>query len=180
MNYKKYTALSILCLLLTLPFSTIKAQESNWAEFDYLIGNWIGSGEGFSSGQSSIQSSFEYLMNNKYIKVTNRSVFKPSDKSPEGSIHEDWGIISYDKNRKVYVFRQFHNEGFVNHYILNDSLSNDLVLIFETEVIENFVEGGTARFTIIKHEEEYIETVFDVSFPGKDYTCFGRNELYRK
>lgn len=55
----------------------------------------------------------------------------PAIQNPEGEIHEDYGIISSDEARKVFVFRQFHSEGFVNQYILNDSLSNNKTLIFQ-------------------------------------------------
>jgi hypothetical protein len=171
----------ILILLLSIfSLSFLIAQENKWTQFEFIIGDWSGTGEGFSSGKSSINTSFEYLMNNQYIKVTNKSVFGPSENNPKGSTHEDWGIISYDKNRKKYIFRQFHIEGFVNQYVLSDSLSDDSTLIFNSETIENFVNGGTARFTIIKHKQNHIETVFDVAFPEGEYTCFGRNHLYIK
>jgi hypothetical protein len=172
---KKLIILSILSMVSS---GKVNAQESGLERFEFLIGHYAGTGEGFSSGQSRIQSSFEYVMDKKYIKVTNHSVFEPNEENPEGSMHEDWGIISYDRNRKAYVFRQFHSEGYVNQYVLNDSLSNDTTFIFESEDIENFVEGGTARFTIHKHKKGKIETVFDVSFPGRGYTCYGRNDLF--
>jgi len=88
-------------------------------------------------------------------------------------------LISYDAERNVYVFRQFNIEGYVNQYLLIDSLSTDEKFVFETESIENFPSGGRARWTVIKKGEGKIETVFDVSFPGKEYTCFGTNRLYR-
>jgi hypothetical protein len=31
-----------------------------------------------------------------------------------GEIHEDMGMIGYDRARERFVFRQFHVEGFVN------------------------------------------------------------------
>jgi len=119
-------------------------------------------------------------MNGKYVQVKNDSKFKPIDEKPEGENHQDWGIISYDKSRSKLVYRQFNNEGYVNQYVLNDSLSNDTTIIFETEIIENFVDGGKARLTIKKISENEIETIFDVSFPGQEYACFGTNKLKRK
>ena len=68
----------------------------------------------------------------------------------------------------------------MNQYVLNDSLSTNDVYIFETENIENFVEGGKSRWTIKKINENKIETIFDVSFPGKEYSCFGTNKLIKK
>jgi len=40
--------------------------------------------------------------------------------------------------------------------------------------------GGKARLTISKINDHEIQTVFDVSFPGKDYACFGTNTLKRR
>ena len=64
----------------------------------------------------------------------------------------------------------------VNQYVLNDSLSNETKFVFETEEIENFVPGGKARWTINKIQDNQIETIFDVSFPGEEYACFGTNK----
>jgi hypothetical protein len=62
----------------------------------------------------------------------------------------------------------------------NDSLSTESNLMFETEIIENFVEGGRARWTIKKISDYEIDTIFDVSFPGKEFACFGTNKLTKK
>ena len=99
---------------------------------------------------------------------------------PKGEIHKDWGIVSYDKERKKLIYRQFNIEGYINQYVLNESLSNESQFIFETEVIENFVKGGKARWTIKIINDNEIETIFDVSFPGKEFACFGTNKLTKK
>jgi len=160
--------------------TSVYSQEKPLEKFNSLIGKWEGAGSGFSSSKSVIQSEFSWVMNNEFIEVKNRSEFEPTPQKPEGEIHEDSGIISYDKARKLYVIRQFHVEGFVNQYILNNTLSNENKLIFESKSIDNFVPGGTARFTIIIKNPSEIETIFDVGFPGKEMSCFGNNQLKRK
>ncbi len=152
-------------------------QENPLEKFDLLIGHWEGNGEGFSSNKSKIQSEFNWIMNKQFIEVKNHSEFDPTEAKPESEVHKDWGIISFDKARKKIVFRQFHIEGFVNQYILNDTLSSEKSFVFESEIIENFVPGGKARFTIQIHSNSEIETLFDVGFPGKEMACFGRNLL---
>ncbi len=114
------------------------------------------------------------------MEVNHESIFKPTEKNPNGDHHIDHGFISYDSSRKKVVYRQFNNEGFVNQYILNDSLSTPDTFIFETETIENFMPGGKARLTIKKISEKEIETIFDVSFPNKEYACFGINKMVLK
>jgi len=171
--------LVVLLTILTIPMLSF-GQENLLDRINFIIGEWTGSGIGFGNNTSTIESEFQYIMDNKYIEVVNESWFKPTENNPDGEYHIDKGFISFDKSRKLIVFRQFNNEGYINQYILNDSLSIATTLIFETEIIENFMPGGKARWTINKINDNQIETVFDVYFPGKDYTCFGTNKLRRK
>ena len=169
------TVLTLLVLAGAVP-----AQNSHFDRFEFLLGRWSGTGSGFGNQQSKIESGFSLVMDGKYIQVKNHSVFEPTESKPQGEEHTDMGFFSYDKARDRIVYRQFNSEGYVNQYLLNDSLSSDSSLVFETEIIENFIPGGKARWTIIKTGEKEIETIFDVSFPGKEFACFGRNQLTRK
>ncbi len=165
--------------LLFLIFSTFssQAQENQFAQFDFLFGSWSGEGKGFGNSTSAITASYNLAMNDTYIEVVHDSQFVPSADKPEGEHHVDKGFISFDKIRNTFVFRQFNNEGYVNQYLLVDSLSAENKLVFETEIIENFMPGGKARWTVVKISDAEIETIFDVSFPGKDYSCFGTNRM---
>ncbi len=170
----------IFLILVFLVSGFAAAQDNPFKQLDFLIGHWQGTGSGFGNETSVIRSEFNRIMNNTFIEVKNDSKFKPTDNNPEGEHHTDWGMLSFDKSRKKIIFRQFNNEGFVNQYILVDSLSNDTTLVFLTESIENFMPGGKARWIINRKSENTIETLFDVSFPGKEYTCFGTNQLSKK
>jgi len=154
-------------------------QENPFDKINFIIGDWTGTGSGFGNETSKIESSFQIIMNGNYIEVKNESQFAPTDKNPKGEHHIDKGFISFDKNRNLILFRQFNNEGYFNQYVLNDSLSNETTLVFETEFIENFVPNGKAKWTIRKLNENEIETIFDVSF-GKEFSCFGTNKLIKK
>jgi len=174
---KKY--LFLLISLFTVIFFS-NAQDNNFTRIDFILGNWSGTGSGFGNEKSKINSSFQLVMEGKYIEVINESQFEPTTEKPEGEHHIDKGFISFDKVWNVFVFRQFNNEGYINRYILNDSLSNNTTLVFETEEIENFVPGGKARWTIKKVSDIEMETTFDVSFPNRDYACFGTNNLVKE
>lgn len=163
-----------------MTFVLIFGQSNPFDKINFIVGEWSGSGSGFGNEKSKIESSFQLVMDGKYMEVKNESRFEPTEKKPEGEHHIDKGFISYDKIRKAIVFRQFNNEGYVNQYLLVDSLSSDTLLVFETETIENFVSGGKARWTIKKISDNEIETTFEVSFPNKEYTCFGTNKLMKK
>lgn len=167
-----------IAILLTFLSVEIQAQHK-FQPFEQLMGKWEGTGAGFSNNTSAIKSSFQFRLNEQYIEVKNESVFAPTEKNPTAEIHQDWGFISYDKQRKLFVFRQFHIEGFVNQYVLNQDISTPEKLVFETEVIENFVPGGKARWTILIKSNTEIETIFDLQMPGKEFACYGTNTLER-
>lgn len=169
----------LIFILLILPAISF-CQDANFEKLNFLFGEWSGTGSGFGNEKSKIESGFQLSMNGKYIEVINDSRFEPTEKKPEGEHHIDKGFISFDKQRKLIIYRQFNIEGFVNQYVLNESKSNDNLLVFETETIENFVPGGKARWTITKLNEDQIKTTFDVSFPNQEYSCFGENILSRK
>lgn len=162
-------------LLLAQDMKTIDV----WKPFKAFIGVWEGTGTGMG-GSSKIQTGFRFVLDDNYIEVKNRAVFEPTEKNPDGEIHEDWGMISYDKARGVFVLREFHTEGYVNQYVLKNSLLGDKTLIFESEIIENFVPGGRVRQTYHFNQAGELKSTFDVSFPGKEFGCFGENTLKRK
>ena len=166
-------------LLFLISIAACYSQNDPFNKLHFLIGNWTGEGTGFGNAKSIINSNFELEMGGKYIEVVNESKFEPTQKNKYGERHKDEGFISYDKARNKIVYRQFNIEGYVNQYILIDSLSNDSLFVFETEIIENFVPGGLAKLTIRKIDNDNIETIFDVAMPGKKYACFGTNRLTR-
>ncbi|MCU4157702.1 hypothetical protein J1N10_17135, partial [Carboxylicivirga sp. A043] len=140
----------ILTLISLFVIHSAIAQENKFKQLEFLLGNWHGTGSGFGNNNSVIESSFNLVMDNNYIEVSNESKFEPSEKNPEGEHHIDKGFISFDKTRSTIVFRQFNIEGYFNQYVLVDSLSNETTLVFSTEYIENFVPGGKARWVIKK------------------------------
>jgi hypothetical protein len=170
----------LLTCLLFLISALSYAQSKPFEKLSFIIGEWEGTGSGFGNEKSKIESSFQLVMDSNYIEVRNESKFEPTPDKPEGELHIDHGFISWDKHRSKLVFRQFNIEGYINTYLLIDSLSNENKLIFQTESIENFAPGGSARWTINKIDDNQIETIFDVSFPDQGYTCFGTNLLRRK
>jgi hypothetical protein len=82
----------------------------------FLVGRWEGSSEG-QPGKASVQREYTRILNSRFIRVQNKSVYPPQDKNPKGETHEDVGVFSFDKSRGRAVFRQFHVEGYVNQYV---------------------------------------------------------------
>ena len=109
-----------------------------------------------------------------------KGTYPPQPKNPKGEVHEDTGFISYDKAAKKLVLRQFHVEGFVNHYVL-DSVSEDgRRVVFVTVAIENIPAGWRGRETYdFVNDNEFVET-FALAEPGKDFATYSETHFRRK
>lgn len=163
----------ILVFLLILPqlsFAQLTKQDSLWLPFKHMLGTWKGTGEG-PDGKGTYERTYQYVLNKKYIELRNKTEYAATKENPKGYHHEDFGVISYDKARKKFVFRQFHIEGFVNQYIL-DSISPDgKTITFITESIENIPPGWRGRETYTIGEKEFTES-FELAEPGKNFESY--------
>src|SRR6266404_9843771 len=91
-----------------------------------------------------------------------------------------WGMMSFDKARKSFVFRQFHIEGFVNQYVMTSSSADGKSIVFTSESIENIPAGYRARETYkILGRDEFTE-VFEISEPGEDFELYSESHWRRK
>jgi hypothetical protein len=171
----------ILFLLLFSPFLShgqLSRQDSIWLPLKFMIGTWEGTSEG-QPGKGTYERSYQVVLNKKFIEIKNKSTYPPSKAYPKGEVHEDRGFISYDKNRKTFVLRQFHVEGFVNQYKM-DSISPDgKTVVFISESIENIPAGYQAResYQVIS-ENEFIE-MFELAEPGKNFELYSKAVLKR-
>jgi len=149
-----------------------------WTPFNYFIGSWHGSGKG-QVGHSRVERKYEFVLNNKFLFVQNKSIYEPQEKNPDGEIHEDWGLMSYDRARETYVFRQFHTEGFVNQYLLERIAEDGQSISFVTEEIENISAGWKAKESYrIVGPDEFVE-VFELASPGKEFEIYSENRFQR-
>jgi hypothetical protein len=120
------------------------------------------------------------VLNDKFIYVQNKSTYGPQPKNTKGEVHEDWGMMSFDKSRKKFVFRQFHGEGFVNQYVMTSSSTDGKTIVFTSESIENIPAGYRARETYkILGPDEFTE-VFEIAEPGKDFEVYSEGHFKRK
>lgn len=93
------------------------------------------------------------------------NTYDPQPKNPKGEVHQDWGMISFDKSRKSFVLRQFHVEGFVNQYVMTSSSADGKTSVFTSESIENIPAGYRSRETYkILGPDEFRE-IFEIAEP---------------
>jgi hypothetical protein len=177
------TLLGVCALLILATPAPTRAQSAVTSEADplqplaFLIGRWEGTSEG-QPGAAKVQREYTRILNSRFIRVQNRSVYAPQDKNPKGETHEDLGVFSFDTSRRRAVLRQFHVEGFVNQYIA-DLDPKFAKLEFTSEAIENIPPGWRARETYVVLGPDEFEETFDLAAPGKPFELYSRARLKR-
>jgi len=149
-----------------------------WTPFSFFEGRWQGTGGG-QPGKSDYERSYEFILSGKFLFVRNKSSYPPQEQNPQGENHEDWGILSYDRGRNTYVYRQFHQEGFVNQYVLEQHSPDYKEFSFVSESIENIPAGWRAKesYRVIS-PAEFIET-FQLAAPGRDFELYTECHLQK-
>ncbi|UCG26251.1 MAG: hypothetical protein JSW55_09805, partial [Chloroflexota bacterium] len=105
-----------------------------WSFLRFFLGRWQGTGMG-KPGESRVEREYKFILGGQFIQLYDRAVYEPQERNPEGEIHEEIGYFSYDKNRQKHVLREFHVEGFVNQYVLEEWDPDGRKIVFRTEAI---------------------------------------------
>lgn len=141
-----YRILIIVLIACGVVTAQTSGQPDAWTPFRYFVGTWEGTGKG-QPGESKVEREYKFTLGGQFLQVNHKSTYAPQTKNPKGEVHEDFGLFSYDKARKQFVFRQFHVEGFVTQYVSSNISSDGKTLVFDSEAIENIGAGWRARET---------------------------------
>jgi hypothetical protein len=156
-----------------------QSEADVWRRLRPFVGKWQGETDG-EPGTGKSERNYAFTLRERFIQITNKSVYPPQDKNPNGEIHEDIGFFSYDRRAKKFMLRQFHVEGFVNQFVEESFDANERTLVFVSTAIENIAPGWRARETYrFLNDEEFIET-FAVAEPGRDFTTYSETHFRRK
>ncbi len=172
------TLVSITSGLVADPGSPPPAPPADpWARVRILEGRWTGTAEG-EPGTGTVQRSYEFILGHRFLHERNVSNYAPKKPDGPGEIHEHWSLLSFDKQRKKLVLRQFHQEGFVNQYVeVADSGTRRLV--FESEAFENLDARWRARETYEMTSEDAFTETFEIAEPGKDFQVYSKSTFRR-
>ena len=171
----KQLLLASLCVAAVATASASQQPPAPLAMLDRLIGRWQGPQEG-QPGKGSVEREYARMLGSRFIETRNRSVYPAQEKNPKGEEHEDRGVFSFDRARQRVIFRQFHVEGFVVHYVM-EPVTKPGTLIFVSEAIENIPSGFRARETYTLIGPDEFEEVFELAEPGKDFALYSRATL---
>jgi hypothetical protein len=171
---------TLLCVLsLTLLAGPGTAQvTSGLADFQWLVGDWKGAGEG-EPGTSTSERHVTRFLDDQYLRVDGRSVYQKQPRSPEGDIHVELGIWSYDRSRGLVVLREFDSLGFVATYVLDKTASTPDQWLLVAESLQNVPKGWKARYRYIRvNPDEYTETL-ELDPEGKGFKPYVTNRFKR-
>ena len=175
-------------LLMLVMFATLSASAANdppanpandrWGRVRFLLGTWEGTANG-EPGKGTVERTYTLVLGGQFIEEHNTSRYEAkAGQKPE--IHHHRGFLSFDKARKTFMLRHFHEEGFVNLYALDADKSMPEYLIFDSVSFENFSNEWKAResYEVIS-PDEFVE-VFELAEPGKDFVEYSRVHFLRK
>jgi hypothetical protein len=155
------------------------ASPDPWVPLRCFVGQWEGDSQG-EPGKGKTVRTYAYILKERFIQVTSKSVYPPQEKNPKGETHEDLGFFSYDKAAKKIMLRQFHIEGFVCHYSIESMAEDGRTVVFVSTPIENFIPGWRGRETYrFLNNDELIET-FALAGPGKEFATYSETHFRRK
>ena len=153
------------------------AAEDPWQPVRFLAGRWEGTSAG-QPGSGTVTRTYEFVLNGRYLHERNTSVY-PQEPGKAVETHEHWTLLSYDKGRRALVMRQFHQEGFVNQYVMTPRTDAGAEVVFESEGFENLPSGWRARerYRVVSADE--FEETFELAAPGKPFEVYSRSRLRR-
>ncbi len=163
-------------VMVFFPGSARAQQEERpevWQRLEYFVGSWKGHETG-RAGMGQGERTYRFVLGGKFLFSQNTSRFEPQEKNPEGEVHEDWVLFSYDsKNRRVMA-REFFIETYVIRYALDPVASSRDRLVFLSQEIENGPQLRARLTYQIKNNNEF-EEIFEVASGEKDFEVFIRN-----
>jgi hypothetical protein len=169
-----------LMLFATLTASAaVEDATDRWGRVRFMLGSWQGEASG-EPGKGTVERTYTLVLGGQFIEEHNTSRYQPSAPGRTPEVHHHRGFISYDRMRKTFMLRHFHEEGFVNQFAMNSEKSLPAYLIFDSVSFENFSNDWKAResYEVIS-ADEFIET-FELAEPGKDFIVYSRNHFKRK
>lgn len=175
---RKFT-LGLVLYIVNSPLVSPQSQPASdvWSPVRFLVGKWEGTAKG-QPGTGRSAREYRFVLKDRYIEIRNVSTYPPQEKNPKGEVHEDWGMISFDRGRKRLVLRQFHTEGFVNQFVADTATAGG-GLRFVSESIENIPPGYRARETYeLTGTDGFVER-FEIADPGKDFVVYSETRFTR-
>lgn len=149
-----------------------------WGQVRFLEGEWTGVAQG-EPGVGTVHRSYQFILGHRFLHERNVSAYSPKQPNALGEVHEHWSVISYDAQRGRLVLRQFHQEGFVNQFVLVAEQSSPTRVVFTSEAFENLDRRWRARETYEIGSADAFSETFELAEPGKEFQVYSKSSFKR-
>jgi len=162
MKTRLYTVFIMLFLGMTLHGSG--QQSVAWEKWKWLIGDWIGEGNG-KTGQGTGQFSIKKDLDGKVLIRKNHAVY-PATKTKSRIVHDDLMIIYRDTDDNLPKAAYFDNEGHTIRYLVTYA---DSSVVLTSEKLKNYPVFRVSYFLL---DKENINVKFEMSQDGDKFTTY--------
>ena len=167
--------LGVVILLTPASFGVPEPSPDPWAPIRYLLGEWEGADIG-KEDSSRIVQEYRFALGGKFVRSATHAEFDPAEAGVEPEVHEDVGYLSFDADRGLIIFRQFHSEGFVNTYALERATEDSLIFVSES------TEGSSGSRVRLRYwlsgADEFVQEL-DLAPPERSYFTYKRMKMVR-
>jgi hypothetical protein len=154
-----------LCLLAVCVPNCLQAQEtadhSPWKKYAFLVGSWVGEGNG-QPGQGKGSFSIEPDLNGRVLVRKNHSEYPATAQKPAFT-HDDLMIIYADRPGEMSSAIYVDNEDHTIHYSV--AFSEDGKTI--TFISATSATSPTFRLSYTQLDENTLDLKFEIAPPGK-------------
>jgi hypothetical protein len=148
------------------------ALDRRLASLSRFIGTWRGSAQG-QPGTGTVERTYAPILSGRFIEERNESRYG------SGEIHHHLAFWSFDRRRGRFVFRQFHEESFVNQFVAATADFVEGRLVVESESVENIPSGFRARETYIFTGDDAFEEIFEIAESNAEFALYSHNRFAR-
>ncbi len=149
-----------------------------WEAVQRLIGRWEGPATG-RPGKGHQVREYKSILRGRFILGTDETRWEPTPESPDGDLHEDLSVLSWDKDAHQLEMRGFYSEGFVHPYRCVAFTGDGSKFVFEASQVEGGPTGMRARETIVFPEPNVLESTFELAMPGGNFEPYTFERLSR-
>lgn len=142
----------------------------------WLVGTWEGEATG-RPGRGTQTRRYEWVLRGEFLMGTNRTAWRATTEHPEGEVHEDIAMFSYDREAGRIVMHVFYVERFVAEYLCEPQAHSD-VWVFTADRVRNGPAGMRSRETLTRRGDE-LESRFELAMVGKEFSEYTREVLRR-
>ena len=121
---------------------------------------------------------YELILRGRFLMGTNKTRWQPTERDPDGEVHEDVSVVSLDRATGQLVMRSFFAEGFACEYRCVESDGAAGRFVFVAEAVENGPPGMRARETFLL-EGDRLESRFDLASGEGEFKSYTVEVLVR-